>query len=170
MARDRRVDEALQIPKRGIWIATVVIVLMGLLVLLWNISPTERRRHAILERTEVGDQANHVTEMIGATPVRCPAGDLTHLQRSFPDGWAQAAVDVALEQLAQGSNERWVYAVDRRRTASCTPSNGVTEVGVDDQGRVLWYVAITGKTMLRLPEELTPSGPSEERTDSDTLP
>jgi hypothetical protein len=35
----------------------------------------------------------------------------------------------------------------------------VTEIGVGADGRLVWYVAVTGKTMLTLPDDLSPAGP-----------
>jgi hypothetical protein len=100
-----------------------------------------------------------VVAVVGTRPVRCPVGTLEQLRESFPDGWAPAAVDVALERLRSGTRERWIYSLDPDEPSRCeVAEEGRTEIGVGPDGRVLWYVAITGKTFLVLPEEYAPSG------------
>jgi hypothetical protein len=133
----------------------VVVVLLGAVVLLWSISPGERRREQVMERIRVGDEVARVEELLGPAQ-RCPVNGLAHLRTRFADEWPVAAVDVALQRLSRETAERWVYPVDARRPADCAGGEGNTEIGIGRDGRVLWYVTITGKTGLRLPDDYTP--------------
>lgn len=157
--RNRRLDEALQTPKRGIWIATGIIVVLGILVLVWAVSPTERRRRSVMGDLELNDPASRVTELMGAPGARCPGSSVAHLARSFPPGWPASATEAALQEMGEETRERWVYPISLRRTASCAPRDGQTEIGVGRDGRVLWYVVVVGKTPLQLPDTYSPAAP-----------
>jgi len=128
-------------------------------VLIWVVSPTERRRREVVSRLEVGDSVSRVEELLGHAPARCAVGSLQHLQKSFPAGWPGASIQAALSALATRTHERWVYALGNSHRADCTQVEGVTEIGVGVNGRLVWYVAVTGKTTLNLPNDLSPAGP-----------
>lgn len=132
---------------------------MGLLVLFWVVSPTERKRREVVERLEVGDSVSRVEHLLGHGAARCPVGSLQHLEQSFPAGWPGASVQTALHAMAARTKERWVYSLSARHHPSCTPADGVTEIGVGADGRLVWYVPVTGKTTLTLPDDLTPGRP-----------
>ena len=135
----------------------MVIVLLGLVALVWVVSPTERRRRGLVENLEVGDSSTQVVQTLGSPSARCPGQELSHLQETFPPGWPAAAVQTTLQELGEQTRERWVYPMNPRRAAGCTPSDGQTEIGVDAEGRVLWIVGVVGKTPLQLPEDYAPA-------------
>lgn len=112
-----------------------------------------------MERLEVGDSVTRVEELLGRGAVRCPVGSLQHLAGSFPAGWPASSIQSALQALTHRTKARWVYPLSSRHRPSCTPADGVTEIGVGPDGRLVWYVAVTGKTMLTLPDDLSPAGP-----------
>lgn len=155
MPRSRTLDRALTSQGRMSMIITVVILLLGLVVLLWVFSPGERQRRELLDRIEFGDPADRVAALLGPA-TECPAGSLEHLRGAFPEGWPPPAVEAALERMAAETAARWVYPLDEREPGRCGGGDGQTEIGLDDERRVLWYVAITGKTGLRLPGEYLP--------------
>lgn len=159
MARNQRMDRALDPPKRGIWIATGLVMAGGLLVLLWAVSPAELGRRRALEALELGDTTARVVAYLGEAPARCPIASLAHLRETFPPGWPAASVNRAVQALETRTRERWVYPLSSRSAAGCQPRDGQTEIGVSAAGRVLWYVAVTGKTPLRLPDEISPAQP-----------
>jgi hypothetical protein len=145
-----------------VWRATAAVLVVGLLILAWAVSPTERRRLSVVARLEVGDSVSRVVELLGDPAARCPGGQVGHLQRSFPEGWPTAATETALAQLARETRERWVYPVGRGAHAGCAPRRGQTEVGVGSDGRVRWLIANTGKTPVRLPAEYAPGNPAPD--------
>jgi hypothetical protein len=149
----------LQESKRGVWRATAAIIVVGLLALVWAVSPTERKRREVVERLEVGDSVARVEELLGRGAVHCPVGSLQHLEKSFPAGWPASSIQSALQAISRRTRERWVYPLSSRHRPSCTPADGVTEIGVGADGRLVWYVAVTGKTTLTLPDDLSPAGP-----------
>lgn len=151
MPRSHTIDRALPGTKRVSRIISVAILLIGTLVLVWVFSPGERQRKAALDRLGVGFPADSVTALLGP-PTDCPTDSLQHLQGSFPGGWAPRTATAALERMESETASRWVYPVDRRETGRCEGGDGQTEIGFDSSRQVLWYVAITGKTALRLPE------------------
>ena len=135
------------------------MVLVGLLLLIWVFSPTERKRREVVGRLELGDSTSRVEQLLGHGALRCPVGSLEHLEKSFPPGWPGASTRTALDAIARRTKERWVYPLNTRRRIGCTPTNGVTELGVGADGRLVWFVAITGKSTITLPDDLSPAGP-----------
>ena len=156
--RTRRIDNALQTQKRAMWTATALVLLVGVLVLVWVVSPAERRRRGAMDGLDVGDPASRLVQLLGEPAARCPAGDLAQLRGAFPPGWPGASVESALGTLAAATAERWVYPIGRG-SSDCAPLDGRTEVGVDAERRVLWYVTVTGKTPVQLPPEVSPASP-----------
>ena len=168
MARKYRMDRALRTRQRGIWIATAVVLLLGAGVIIWAVVSPERRRTRIVDRLEVGVGASTVAQMLGPAPATCAVGSLEHLRRSFPVGWPPAALESTIGKLQAETAQRWVYPLDARDpggASTCTRRSGATEVGLDRDQRVLWYVAITGRTSLELPPEYIPQV-SDERADT----
>lgn len=136
------------------------ILLLGLVVLVWVMSPSERRRRSLANRLQIGDSVTRVTELLGPPGARCPGSSLAHLARAFPGGWPSAAVETALQTLANQTRERLVYPVGRSAgAAACSRSSRQTEVGIDPAGRVRWVIAETGRTTLRLPPDFAPAQP-----------
>lgn len=124
-------------------------------------SPGERERSAQVERLQLGDPRERVSEVMGPPGARCSGGDLGHLAESFTPGWPAASLATALQTLGEETGERWVYPLSSRRTAGCEPADRQTELGFDAEGRLLWYVVIVGETPLRLPERFTPAAPAD---------
>lgn len=158
MPRSRTMDRALSTQSRISLIVTVVILLLGAVVLIWVVSPGERQRRGVMERIDFGDEATRVSALLGE-PTECPTGTLEHLRGTFPEGWPPAAVEGALGRMSTETTARWVYPLDEDDPGQCDGADGQTEIGLDAERQVLWYVAITGKTGLRLPGEYTP-GPA----------
>lgn len=159
MARRRAVavDRALDTHGRGPWIATGVIIALGLLLLVWLISPTERKRRSVVEDLAIGTDSAVVLRELGE-PVRCAAGDMRHFRSAFPADWPRPVTELAAADLGARTAERWVYAINPRTRIPCDSDEEHTEIGIDSEGRVLWHVALTGKTAVVLPEAYTPSG------------
>ena len=140
--------------------ATGLILAVGLFV-LFVMGRGDRQRLSAMGEVTIGDPANRVTELLGVSPTACRAGPLDHLRESFPEGWTPASIDVALEQLAVETAERWVYPIEGA-VAECGGVTSRTEVGVTQEGTVLWTVAVLGRSALELPPTLTPAGVEAE--------
>lgn len=164
--RKRRLDHALRTPQRGIWIATMAILLAGAAAIWVATSTGERGRMRVLERVEPGDSAQRVVELLGEPARTCPTGSLEHLHPQFPPGWASALRDAAIERLQEETLRRWIYPLDER-APSCAPAPGTTEVGLDQEQRVLWYVPISGRQPLVLPPHITPEALDEPNEETD---
>lgn len=155
--RGRRVNNALT-KNRSIWIATGVIVALGVLFIVVALGRTNRQRAMTVDQADPGQPASGVTSALGIQPVVCPPRPLDHLRESFPEGWAPAAVDVALEQLAAETMERWVYPMRAGRQVQCSGDGARTEVGVSPDSSIVWVIAVVGRTTVRLPPTYSPSG------------
>jgi hypothetical protein len=136
-------------------------VLLGVFALVTILGRADRERTGRMEALEVGAPAAAVTQALQMEPVVCPVGSLEHLRDSFPADWSPAATDVALEQLAVDTRERWVYGLTGASTPGCTGDDARTEIGIGEGGVVLWSVAVVGRTTLELPEDFAPAGPIE---------
>jgi hypothetical protein len=152
-----RAERATRTPGRGPLIATAVVLVLGALVLLWAISPTERDRRAAMERIAMGADTAQVRQLLGE-PVRCSAGETERIRGFLPVDWPPRAADGVAERLRHDTAQRWVYAIDPRNRLPCVSDERRTEVGIDSTGHVLWYVAVTGRTTIRVPDAYTPSG------------
>ena len=86
MARTRAVERALQTHGRGPWYATAGVVAVGLILLAWLISPTERKRRSVVEDLAIGTDSAVVIRALGQ-PVRCAPGGLELFRSSFPTDW-----------------------------------------------------------------------------------
>lgn len=150
-------DRALQTRRRGIWAVTIAILVVGLIVLVWSFSPTERHRRDVMGRLEIGDDSARVAQLVGS-PLRCPGSAMDALRRSLPTDWPPAAAEQALRRLEADTGERWLYPIHLRQRIGCTSQSPHTEVGIDRRGRVLWYVPVTGKSTIVLPDQYSPSG------------
>jgi hypothetical protein len=157
MPRTRAVDRALHTHGRGPLIATGVIAVLGVVLLLWFLSPTERRRRSVMGEVAIGADTAEVTGLLGA-PVRCPPRATQQVRTSFPEDWPPRAVETAVSRMDFGTRERWLYPVNPRTRIGCDTTEAHTEIGIGVDGRVLWTVDITGRTPIRLPEDYTPSG------------
>ena len=157
MARSLRIERALGHRHRGVGIVTAVIVLAGLAVLAVALLSPDRRRVRRVQQLEVGDTIARVTELLGPPARVCPVGTLEHLRGRFPSGWPPPAVEGALGRMRSETAERWIYPIEDG-PASCAPRERTTEIGVDQTGRVRWYVAVAGSTRLHLPPAYAPAG------------
>lgn len=152
MPRASTIDRALPSKSRLSWIITIAILLLGLVVLILIFSPGERQRRGAMDQLDFGDEAQKVTSLLGP-PLECRPDSLEHLRGSFREGWSPRAAEAALQRLESETDARWIYPLDTREVGRCDGAERQTEIGLDAEGRVLWYVTITGKTGLRLPAE-----------------
>jgi hypothetical protein len=159
--RHNRIDRALRLENPWMWIATFAVLILGIVLILLAVVPGNRGRQQAVDRVQVGEPGERATEVIGLEPRRCPADDLGHLRNSFAEGWPQAAVDVALEELERLTTERWVYAESAQAVAGCEARPGQTEVGIGEDGTVVWTLPVFGRSALRTPPWLTPAGVSD---------
>ena len=136
----------------------MVIVLLGLVVLVWVFSPTERQRRAEMDDLAVGADSTEVLRLLGAAPTRCAPTLPPTLRSGLPEDLPPATVENVLGRMQEETRERWLYPISFRRSLACGAREAHTELGIGDDGRVLWYVAITGKTPLELPEHYIPVG------------
>lgn len=143
--------------QRGVRRATGLIVLLGLAVLAWVLMSPERRRERRVADLALATDSTGVRALLGAPGATCTAGSLEHLGRRFPTGTPPAAVEEALARLQPETAERWVYPLEEDASVGCLPPDGSTEVGFDRRGRVLWYVPVTGRAAIVLPEGYLPS-------------
>lgn len=159
MARRRAVsvDRALDTHGRGPLIATGVVVALGLIMLVWLVSPTERNRRTVVQELAIGTDSTVVLRELGE-PVRCPAGDMRSFSEAFPADWPRPVTELAVADLGARTAQRWVYAINLRKRLPCDSTEEHTEIGIDADGRVLWHIAVTGKTAVELPEAYTPTG------------
>ena len=148
------------VDKPGVWLITVAILLIGAF-LFFSLGRPDRERREAIDGVPLGSPAESVTAAIGSQPAVCPGSPLGHLAVSFPDGWAQAAIDVALESLEANTAERWVYSMDPDVTPTCADTGERTEIGVTADGTILWSVSVFGSSPVELPPTLTPSGTAE---------
>jgi hypothetical protein len=138
--------------------------MVGVLVFVWAVAPSDRTRQQQMERVVVGDPGSRAEEVLGMVAVRCPVESLEHLRGSFPEGWSPAAVDVGLEALEQVTAERWVFTSVRGGSPTCAALTGQTEIGVDSAGTIVWTAPVVGRSLLAVPTWLTPSGVDGEST------
>lgn len=159
MARgERQLDRAIQRRQRGIRRATGAIVLAGIGLVLWTLNTPERRQERRAGGVHIGDDTARITERFAVAGRRCSTGALEHLRDRFPSDFAPATSDALLERLRAETVERRVIPLPYRGD-DCLPDAGSTEIGVDRAGRVLWLVPVTGRTPLRLPDDLLAGAP-----------
>lgn len=99
-----------------------------------------------------------VVQVLGPPGAVCTAGSLEHLREHLPQGFAPAAQEQTIGRMQRETAERWIYPLRRNERARCTPRQGATEVGLDRNRRILWYVPVTGRTEVVLPDEYLPEG------------
>ena len=92
VARRHRMDRALRTRRRGIWLATFAILLVGGGVLALALFSPARRWQRAVGRLAVGISAEQVERILGSPSVTCPPQGVGHLDRSFPAGWPAGAV------------------------------------------------------------------------------
>lgn len=154
--RNRNVDRAIRRRQRGIRRATAAVVVIGLGGLVWAYTLPEQRQGRRAGGLEIGDDSARITERFGAVGRVCPVGALEHLRDRFPEDTPPATAQAALERMRRETARRRVIPLPRG-TDDCLPDPGATEIGIDRDGRVLWIVPLTGRTPLRLPDDLLPS-------------
>jgi hypothetical protein len=156
MPRTHVLDRALQTSGKGPLMATVVIAAIGLLLLIWFVSPTERKRRSAMGELEIGADSARVHRLLGA-PVRCSAAQVARMRAGFPTDWPAPAVESVSARLAGATAQRWVYPINLRKRIGCGAADGHTEVGIGKNGRVLWFIPVTGRTPIQMPDEYMPS-------------
>jgi hypothetical protein len=135
MAQRRRdIDNAMRVTPKQIRLATAIVAGLGLLALAWAFFASgDWGRRAELRRVQPGDPAQVVTDRLGAAPADCPTGALEHLRTQFPEDFAPAAVDEAIERMRGATAHRWVYPTGGSQTR-CRARNGDTEFGISSDG------------------------------------
>src|SRR5688572_4521499 len=114
MARTHAIDRVLNTHGRGPWIASGVMVALGVIVVVWLLSPSERKRREVMEGVAIGADTAEVLRVLGA-PVRCPPKATEQIRTSFPEDWPPRLVETALSRMDFGTRERWVYAISLRK-------------------------------------------------------
>jgi hypothetical protein len=147
-------DRSFREPQRAIRWITILILLLGAAAVIWAVSRPEARRERALRGLAVGDTATVVLQRLG-TPHRCAVGTLDHLQGQFPGGWSAATQAAAVERLRTMTADRWLFPLDRSGDPCAHPRRG-TEMGLGRDRRVLWFVPLSGKHPLVLPESFEP--------------
>ncbi len=157
MAQRRRdIDDAMRVSKKQIRMVSAAVLGVGLLVVAWAFFASgDRAQRTELRGVQPGDPAQVVADRLDATPARCPVGTLEHLRTQFPGDFAPAAVDEALDRMRDATAQRWVYASGGNQ-ARCTARNGDAEIGVGQDGRVLWLVRSTGRTAVEVVDAFNP--------------
>lgn len=118
--------------------------------MLWFALRGDPDRGAALRAVAVGADSARVHAALGAPARDCPTGSLEHLRRHMPEDTPPALLEGTLEDLRRRTARRWVYPQEGE-APSCTAGAEATEIGLDREGRVLWYVPVTGKTPVELP-------------------
>ncbi|HLL46385.1 MAG TPA: hypothetical protein VK399_06740 [Longimicrobiaceae bacterium] len=150
-------DQALRTRHKGVRRVTALILLAGLAVVAFIMLRPERRRERLVGDIELMADSASVRALLGTPGATCTTGGLEHLGRRFPTGTPPAMVGEVTDRLQRETAQRWVYPLDEDGRAGCVPPDGATEVGLDRQGRVLWYVPVTGRVALVVPEGYLPS-------------
>jgi hypothetical protein len=119
-----------------------VLVVFGLYQMQGD-KRTARAARAI----RVGDDSSSVLAALGSPAMRCAAGGLGHLRDALPPGTPRLTAEETLDRLRRGTHARWVWGDE----AACTPRSGATEIGLSQEGRVLWAVAEHGGGPATLP-------------------
>jgi hypothetical protein len=157
MSRRRALDRTLTPESRIIGIVSVAILVVGAFVLVTVFSPGERERREVMSRIEIGDEGRRVVTLLGE-PTECAARSLEHLRPALPAGWPPPAKEAAIAAMTEETAIRWVYPLDDSDPGDCAGEGEQTEIGLDAERRVLWFVSVTGRTTLELPPRYTPEG------------
>ena len=120
------------------------------------LSPERRRERRVAALRLMADSAT-VRSLLGRPGATCATGGLEHLGRRFPTGTPPAAVEELVDRLQRETAQRWVYPLDEEERVGCVPPDGATEVGIDRRGKVLWYVPVTARVAIVVPEGYLPS-------------
>lgn len=136
---------------------TGAVLLVGLVLLVWALASPERRRARLAHRLHVGDDTAQAVRLFGEPGARCATGSLEHLRDRFPIGTPRPAVEQSLTRMQAETVQRWVFPLKKGSRAGCVPARGGTEVGVDRSGRVRWFVPVTGRIPLVLPDDYQPA-------------
>ncbi|MBV9773904.1 MAG: hypothetical protein JO040_08135 [Gemmatimonadetes bacterium] len=135
---------------------TGAVLLVGLVLLVWALASPERRRARLASRLQIGDDTARVAQLFGPPGARCPGASLDHLRDRFPIGTPGPAMQQALDRMQSETAQRWVFPLGGG-PAGCVPGQGSTEVGVDRSGHVRWFVPVTGRIPLVLPNDYQPA-------------
>jgi hypothetical protein len=124
---------------------------LGLLVIWMVLFTGDRGRERAVGRIAIGADSAAVASALGPPPGSCGRGSLEHLRDHFPTDLPGATVESTMDRLNRETARRWVYP-RRGRDGGCGAGRGATEIGLDREGRVLWYVPLTGTSPLVLPD------------------
>ena len=142
---DRRVDRALHTHRGRSRLVSAAIIGAGVLVILLIYLFRDQGRERSAQSIRVGDDSTSVAQRLGAGQQRCRGDDLAHLANTFPANTPRPTVEEALGSLNGRTTMRWVYGSEGRPNP-CRPRRGDTEVGFNNEGRVLWAVPVHGTT------------------------
>jgi hypothetical protein len=143
------------------WLVTMLILIAGSAVVIVVAGQEDRERRGELQAVAPGDPATRVTQLLGSEPLHCPTGDLAHLRGTFPDEWSPTGADAGLQRLTNATAERWVYSMDGTVPELCGIDDR-TEIGVDQDGAIMWILPVVGRSQVRIPKSLGP-GPGEQK-------
>ena len=152
-----RVDQALRVTPRAVTLATLGILAVGAVV-LWFVLRGSSARERAMNSLAVGSDSTQVRGALGAPAGNCATGSLEHLRAHLPEDMPAAQVEGTLDDLRRRTARRWIYP-SGGESASCTAGRDATEIGLDRTGRVLWFVSVTGETLVELPEAGTTGAP-----------
>lgn len=118
--------------------------------MLWFALRGGTDRQQAVRAIAIGADSARVHAALGAPAGDCPTGTLEHLRSHMPEDTPAALLEGTLEDLRRRTARRWVYPA-AGEAAGCTARADATEIGLDHEGRVLWYVPVTGQTPVELP-------------------
>lgn len=155
-------DRAFGVGPKGTRRVTAVILLAGLAVMVWALASPDRRRERAVGKLALSADTAQVIAAMGRPGATCPTGSLDHLRERFPTGTPPATVDQAMARMQKETAERWIYPLKTKagQKVGCTPGTGATEVGLDRNRRVLWYVPNLGRRPVVAPDRILPAGGS----------
>ena len=133
---------------------SAVILLLGLAIVAAVLLSGDRRRERAASSVAVGDDSAAVIQRLGAQPIRCPTGNMLHVESRFPGGTPRTTREAVQERLRLHTAQRWIYPGEARGSG-CTPLGGDTEIGFGRDGRVLWLVPVSGRDMIVLPDTVS---------------
>jgi hypothetical protein len=141
---DRHIDQVLPTHKRWSRIVSGIILGIGLVIVAIVLATGMRDRERTAVRVMVGDDSLDVATLLGPPPSRCPTGTLAHLTWLLPPGTPRVTAEADIARLRAETTHRWIYPADGQ-PPTCQPAANATEIGWDQQGRVLWIVPVHGK-------------------------
>ena len=142
-------DRALQTHRGRSRAVSAAIIAVGLLAVLLIVLFRDGGRERSARSIRVGDDSTSVAQRMGKEYTRCAGNELGHLANTFPANTPRPTVEEMLAPLYGRTVTRWVYSGGGRDNP-CRPGRGDTEVGFNNEGRVLWAVPVHGTTPIEM--------------------